>query len=552
MHRLSRRDFSKALGASALLGYGGALFGSPGNVDFSSKRIALVVGNAKYSDNPLDNPTNDSESIAEQLKQYGFDVILLNNASKSEMLESTKEYGQQLRKNSAVGVFFYAGHAVQFDWKNYLIPVDAKVSRINDVPNVCFDLSELFTSINLAKNNTNLIFLDSCRDNPFGKRLKTSAKGLSQFDAPQGSLLAYATAPGNVASDGSAEHGLYTETLLSEMIAKDAKIEDVLKRVRLKVRIASDGKQIPWETTSLESDFSFNSKDGFSKSGRILRLGMEQQANTGLVVSKISTTNPKTNPDLSILTNQSLSKEQSPSPSDQETKDWELVSTSDDYKKYEIFLYRYPSGQYYMIAQARLDTLLAAKGEKKVQIINSQSNPNTKGSVTGLRKFSIGDSFSYELRDPFSNLVQSKYTDSVTTLSSGLIGFNNGTKWKNSLGNATNEKNQIENFPQFFPYEYQIGNSWSTSYINRFKNRVEARLKIADRRKLATNFGDFNAFVIEGDGQIIETKARIAFEFLIDPDRCSLPLSTKFITNSHRGNAVTQADHYVLVSFNQK
>lgn len=551
MHRISRRDFSKALGASALLGYGGALFGSPGNIDFSSKRIALVVGNAKYSDNPLDNPTNDSESIAEQLKQYGFDVILLNNASKSEMLESTKEYGHQLRKNSAVGVFFYAGHAVQFDWKNYLIPVDAKVSKINDVPNVCFDLSDLFTSISLAKNTTNLIFLDSCRDNPFGKRLKTSAKGLSQFDAPQGSLLAYATAPGNVASDGSAEHGLYTETLLSEMIAKDAKIEDVLKRVRLKVRIASDGKQIPWETTSLESDFSFNSKDGFSKSGRILRLGVEQQANTGLVVSKVSTTNPKTNPDLSILTNQSLSKEQSPNPSDQETKDWELVSSSDDYKKYEIFLYKYPSGQYYMAGQAKLDALLAERGEKKIQIINSSANPNTKGTVIGLRKFNIGDSFTYELRDAFSNILQSKNTDTVTQVNGDLIEFDNGQKWKNSLGNPTNRGGGVKNFSQFLPYEYQIGNSWSTTYINKFKNTVEAHVRITDRKKIKTNVGDFNAFVIEGHGQVMQTKARIAFELMIDPELCSLPISTKIISNS-QWNAVTQADHYVLAAFNQK
>ena len=104
----------------------------------------------------------------------------------------------------------------------------------------------------------NIIILDACRDNPFGKKLPTEQKGLSQFDAPPGSILSYATAPGNVASDGAGGNGLFTENLLREMRNPEAKIEDVFKRVRLKVRLASKGQQIPWESTSLEEDFYFN------------------------------------------------------------------------------------------------------------------------------------------------------------------------------------------------------------------------------------------------------------------------------------------------------
>ena len=104
----------------------------------------------------------------------------------------------------------------------------------------------------------NIIILDACRDNPFGKKLPTEQKGLSQFDAPPNSLLCYATAPGNVASDGGGTNGLFTENLLREMRNPEAKIEDVFKRVRLKVRLASKGQQIPWESTSLEEDFYFN------------------------------------------------------------------------------------------------------------------------------------------------------------------------------------------------------------------------------------------------------------------------------------------------------
>lgn len=223
-------------------------------------RIALVIGNSKYPDSPLTNPLNDANAMCKELKVLGFDAQILLDSNLKDLRAAIQAYGVRIAKSKAVGLFYYAGHGVQLAWRNYLIPVDANIDRVDDIPKQTFELNNMLLALNKAQNPMNIIILDACRDNPFGKKLPTEQKGLSQFDAPNNSLLCYATAPGNVASDGSGVNGLFTENLLREMRDPDAKIEDVFKRVRLKVRLASKGQQIPWESTSLEDDFYFNAK----------------------------------------------------------------------------------------------------------------------------------------------------------------------------------------------------------------------------------------------------------------------------------------------------
>jgi uncharacterized caspase-like protein len=145
---------------------------------------------------------------------------------------------------------------VQLAWRNYLLPIDAEIRRIEDIEAKCVDVNAVIEGIARAANPMNVVILDACRENPFAG-VKLEQKGLSQLDAPPATMLAYATAPGNLASDGDGANGLYTEQLLKEMKVPDAKIEDVFKRVRLTVRRRSNGAQIPWESTSLEEDFWF-------------------------------------------------------------------------------------------------------------------------------------------------------------------------------------------------------------------------------------------------------------------------------------------------------
>lgn len=220
-------------------------------------RISLVIGNSKYAEAPLRNPGNDAKAIAGELQKLGFQVNLKLDAGRSEMLEAIRGFGSELAKRKSVGLFYYAGHGAQLAWRNYLVPVDAEIDQLEDMRTKTIELNSLLQELVKARNPMNVIILDACRDNPFGAKVPPQQKGLSQFDAPPGSLLAYATAPGNTAADGEGVNGLYTGNLLRELKSPEAKIEDVFKRVRLNVRLKSGGRQIPWESTSLEEDFYF-------------------------------------------------------------------------------------------------------------------------------------------------------------------------------------------------------------------------------------------------------------------------------------------------------
>lgn len=225
----------------------------PGTPDPS--RLALVIGNSSYRDAPLVNPANDAKAIAGLFAQAGFTVDSRLDANRSDMMAAIERFGiAAKRSDTRLVVFYYAGHGAQLDWRNYLLPVDAVVQKQEDMKQRCVDLSLLLGQLSAAKDKTFVIILDACRNNPFGSAYRPEQKGLSQFDAPVGSLLAYATAPGNVASDGDGQNGLYTENLVRELSQRGTRIEDALKRVRLNVRLASHGAQIPWETTSLEGD----------------------------------------------------------------------------------------------------------------------------------------------------------------------------------------------------------------------------------------------------------------------------------------------------------
>ncbi|VWX63638.1 conserved exported hypothetical protein [Burkholderiales bacterium 8X] len=220
-----------------------------------AERVALVIGNSAYRTAPLENSTNDARDIAELLRQAGFQVDLRLETTKVQLFEALQGFGETVKdKRTKVGVFYYAGHGAQQAWRNFLVPVDANVQSAEDVALMSVDVSELTTEMARTRDRNFLMILDACRDDPFGLSFKPAAKGLTQYDAPVGSLLAYATGPGRVASDGGGRNGLYTSHLLRELSIKGVRVEDAFKRVRLGVRLASRGKQIPWESTSLEED----------------------------------------------------------------------------------------------------------------------------------------------------------------------------------------------------------------------------------------------------------------------------------------------------------
>src|SRR5258706_11851733 len=221
------------------------------------RRVALLFGNSSYVDVPaLRNPANDAGALAKRLAAVGFSVVPMLDCGKQEMERAVADHCARLGRERGVGLFYFAGHGVQLGWRNYLLPVDARIGKAEDIPAHTLDLETLLSGLRKARNAMNVVILDACRDNPFAADFRTG-KGLSQVDAPEGTLLAYATSPGNTAADGEGTNGLYTENILKEMGSPYTKIEDIFKRVRLNVRRASKGAQLPWESTSLEDDFYF-------------------------------------------------------------------------------------------------------------------------------------------------------------------------------------------------------------------------------------------------------------------------------------------------------
>lgn len=218
-------------------------------------RVALVVGNAAYREAPLANPVNDARDMARLLGDAGFRVILRENATLREMHLAAREFGDLLGRDS-VALFYFAGHGMQVRGRNFLVPVDADIAREDEVAFGAFDLAAVLDKFESARSRVNIAILDACRNNPFASRFRVSQAGLAQIDAPPGTLIAFATAPGSVAADGVGRNGLYTRHLLAHLARPGAPIEDAFKAVRAAVRKDSAGAQTPWESTSLETAFA--------------------------------------------------------------------------------------------------------------------------------------------------------------------------------------------------------------------------------------------------------------------------------------------------------
>ena len=226
----------------------------------SEKRLALVLGNSDYQfGGKLLNPLNDAHAMKIALENLGFTVLEAVNCDQRKMKMMIDEFGDKL-VNYDVGLFFYAGHGVQLKGYNYLIPVDSKLENERDVEYDCVQAGRVLSKMESAGTKTNLVILDACRDNPFERSWSRgqSSKGLAFMNAPSGSLIAYATSPGNTASDGKGSNGLYTSAILDYIRQQGLQIEDMFKEVRKKVIKESGGKQTPWESTSLVKDFYFS------------------------------------------------------------------------------------------------------------------------------------------------------------------------------------------------------------------------------------------------------------------------------------------------------
>jgi formylglycine-generating enzyme required for sulfatase activity len=288
------------------------------------KRVALVIGNSAYPEAPLRNPVNDARAMAQALRGRGFDVILRENATKPQMESAAADFGERLSEGST-GVFFFAGHGIQVGGRNYLVPVDARITSEPRVRLETLDVEAVLDQMAAARARVSMVILDACRNNPFERRFRSAGSGLVQISAPEGTLLAYATAPGKTAADGDGSNGLYTRELLRALATPGLKVEDVFKQVRVNVSRASNGVQVPWEASSLTGDFYF-SAPAAPAAGAAGRPAAAAPAAQG----------------------------------DRELAFWESIRNSADPREFEAYLQRYPDGTFADLARTRLESLRTA------------------------------------------------------------------------------------------------------------------------------------------------------------------------------------------------
>ncbi|NCR19893.1 MAG: hypothetical protein GPJ22_23170 [Microcystis aeruginosa LL13-03] len=214
-------------------------------------KVALVIGNANYEEGALSNPVNDATDMAKALRELGFEVTLLQNQDLRSMENAINDFSRQLRKGG-VGVFYYAGHGVQVEGENYLIPLKAQLLNEKDARYEAVALGKVLNAMEEARNQVNIIIIDACRDNPFYRRWRSSrrgsnVRGLTAVSPPSGIIIAYATREGNTAADGVGQRNSpFTSALLENIKKPNIDVQLMFRRVSTSVKEKTNAVQQPW------------------------------------------------------------------------------------------------------------------------------------------------------------------------------------------------------------------------------------------------------------------------------------------------------------------
>jgi Caspase domain/Putative peptidoglycan binding domain len=230
------------------------------NAALADKRVAFVVGNAAYKNvAPLPNPAIDAKSMAQVLRNVGFDVVEGTNLTRDKMTERLLEFGKKA-EGADVALFFYAGHGIAINGTNYLLPVDADIKSEMDVKLGSTINIDLTLEQTMADAKVKLVFLDACRDNPFANKIKSNSptrsvsvqQGLAEMKSSEGTLIAFATGPGQTALDGeTGTNSPFTRALMANIAAPGVEIQQAMTKVRAQVKEETNKGQLPWGHTNL-------------------------------------------------------------------------------------------------------------------------------------------------------------------------------------------------------------------------------------------------------------------------------------------------------------
>ncbi|MBL4661910.1 MAG: SUMF1/EgtB/PvdO family nonheme iron enzyme [Alcanivoracaceae bacterium] len=234
------------------------------NTQASETRIALVIGNGNYSDmSTLSNATNDAQDMKAALKKLGFEVISGINLNKKNMNAKIREFDLKLRSGNSkdtIGLFYYAGHGLEVDGKNYLVPTDAQMDYQEDAQTEGIQLNRVLNRMNYSNSRMKIVILDACRNNPLPKQNRSANTGWSALNnVANGMFIAYGTAPGRLASDnsGNGRNGLFTKHILRNINTRGKTIGQIFNATRAGVLRDSQGKQTTWQNSAITGDFYF-------------------------------------------------------------------------------------------------------------------------------------------------------------------------------------------------------------------------------------------------------------------------------------------------------
>jgi hypothetical protein len=375
------------------------------NRAWAEKRIALVIGNGAYPNiGELANPSNDARLMADTLRQLGFEVIEKVNVSQKPMKKAIKAFGNRLNRagKDAIGLFYYAGHGVQVNGENYLIPVNVEIIDEADVDIEAVGMRAILQNMEYAGNDMNIIVMDACRNNPFKRGFRSASRGLARMDASKGTLIAYATAPGDVALDGKGENSPYTEALTANMLKPGVTVERMFKDVRNAVVEKTKSAQIPWESSSLTGgDFFFHPAE---------------------VIAATPSSTEATNKDFELLF-------------------WQSVLNSNSPADYEAYLSQYPNGVFASLAKVKIARLILSVENSSIE------EPREAESTASLSDQSAitADGSNIDISGSYvSELTGKKDNLDATGKNQTVIIEQNGNKVKGTFGSAGDHGGEIE------------------------------------------------------------------------------------------------------------
>jgi uncharacterized caspase-like protein len=315
---------------------------------WAAARVALVVGNGEYAPEigKLKNPAGDAQLMADTLRSLGFEVALVMDADQKGMKRAIREFGQKLRETGpqGIGLFYYAGHGVQVDGENFLLPIGAEIQAEGDVELEAVSAGSILSQMQFAGNAVNLVFLDACRNNPLTRSFRSGSRGLARVDAPRGSFVGYSTAPGDVSVDGESDHSPYALALVEELKQPGVSIEEAHRAVRGKVLAATNQRQTPWDSSSL----------------------------TGPVI--LAAAEPAEEPQVAAVTPPPAGNQQGGN-QQAELLFWDSIKNSDNPATFEAYLEQFPNGVFAGLAQAKVDELKAKSEPTETQSAARQIQP---------------------------------------------------------------------------------------------------------------------------------------------------------------------------------